>query len=271
MGISFFASAAIVASCASLTTRNPAQNGGTEVTIPASKTDQPVILVIGDSHLGGAFGDHLYEKLRTIPNAKVYLYSSCGTIVENWYTGKKTTCDYFYKGPEYSEARRISARKFAPCHDCLYKKVYPTPIATQLLSDIKPTLVIVEHGTNYAGYDDWTDQTIVHDMQRLAVAIHATGAKCIWAGLPDSRAYNIPDSRAKYDHNRSFTSLQNHLAALVQDATIVDKQSICEFIDSTKLTTYPKDSGDSQGVHYFSADAIKVANKWADSVFTHVK
>ena len=239
------------------------------------------ILILGDSHLGGPFGDRLYQKLAERPDTEVHLYSSCGTTVRQWYTGAPTRCDYFYKGPNYRPPYRDENGHWVSCskRDCIEVKKHNTPLAKDLLKTLKPDLVIIEHGTNYgeqnivdaekedgftplekalmisklANENEASDPAKIKEMRKLAQEVRSANAKCVWVGLPDTK---------------TFRSQQYHLASLIQEATHPEGKDLCQFIDSTQITQYPDHApdGDPSGVHYFGKKGTEEARHWADQV-----
>ena len=189
------------------------------------------ILFVGDSHSVGPFGQTLDKLLRTIPEAEVASYASCGSIAKWWYTGTATPCGYFFH-PENSGIEQGTKG--------------PTPIFSTLFSNQKPHLTIVELGANYAGMP--SDEFAINDMKRMAKEIRDGGSECLWVTKPDSRDRTaIP-----------------RILKLTKDAV----GEYCTIFDSTKVTTYPATGGD--GVHYWNTLGTPIAKKWAGLVFDKV-
>jgi len=187
------------------------------------------ILFIGDSHVVGPFGKKIDGFLRTVPGAKVGSYGSCGSIFQWWETGKATSCGYFFRGTDGDTKTGTAS---------------PTPVFGQLVSEIKPSLVVVELGANYTGYP--SDDFVVNDMKKLVKKISDSGAKCFWVTMPDSRA-------AKPDVPR------------ILQLTSKAVTPYCTYFDSTQVTHYPATGGD--GTHYEFPAALPIANAWAEAAF----
>lgn len=91
-----------------------------------------VVLILGDSHTVGPFGQKLDELLRQ-EGARVATYASCGSTAKWWYTGQKTTCGYFEKD---LEGKVTEATQYA------------TPLFPDLLKTLNPDHIIIALGTN---------------------------------------------------------------------------------------------------------------------------
>ena len=85
--------------------------------------------------------------------------------------------------------------------------------------------------------------------RRLAEAVRAGGARCIWVGPAHGRNKPEPEFSVFYDRLRAAVSEQ------------------CEFIDSRPFAQYPAEGGD--GIHYdhLGAPGRAIARAWATSVF----
>jgi len=194
--------------------------------IPASAAN---ILFIGDSHSVGPFGWKMDELLRAVPGAKVGTYSSCGSIFQWWETGKATPCGYFFRNTSGETSKGTKG---------------PTPIFDTLMKAVKPALVIVELGANYAGYP--SDDFAVTDMQKLVKKISDSGAACFWITKPDAR--------------KGKDTIPRILQLTYKAVT-----PYCSYFDSTLVTRYPAEGGD--GVHYWSKEGTPIANAWAEAAF----
>jgi len=187
------------------------------------------ILFIGDSHAVSPFGWKVDELLRTVPGAKVGTYGSCGSIFRWWETGKVTPCGYYFRDIAGNTAKGETA---------------PTPIFDDLMRDIKPALVVVELGANYA--DIPSDDFIVNDMKKLVKKISDSGASCFWITMPDARS-----GREKIPR--------------VLQLTYKAVTPFCTYFDSTLVTKYPAKGGD--GVHYWFPAGLPIAKTWAEAAF----
>ena len=199
------------------------------LSIPASAAN---VLYIGDSHSVGPFGWKMDEQLRTVPGAKVGFYASCGSIFQWWVTGKPTPCGYYFRGTDAKVDKGVKG---------------PTPIFDNLMKEVKPSLVVVELGANYAGYP--SDDFAVNDMKALVKKISDAGAACFWITKPDSRGHeDIP-----------------RILELTHKAVT----PYCTYFDSTLVTKYPATGGD--GIHYWFKAALPIANAWAEAAFAALK
>jgi hypothetical protein len=185
------------------------------------------VLYVGDSHSVGPFGWKLDELLRGA-GQNTATYASCGSIAQWWVTGKPTPCGYFFRDLAGKTEKGVKG---------------PTPIFTDLLAKVKPEVVVVELGANYAGMP--SDEFAIKDMGAMAAEIKAAGAACFWVTKPDSRnRTDIP----------RILSLTNKAVA-----------GNCQVFDSTKVTQYPATGGD--GIHYWNKEGTPIANAWAQHVF----
>ncbi|WPU66075.1 SGNH/GDSL hydrolase family protein [Peredibacter starrii] len=183
------------------------------------------LLVVGDSHTVGPFGRRLDENLRK-EGHKVSTFASCGSIAGWWYTGKKTTCGYL----SIDESGKLSEAT-----------QHTTPLIENLLSEIRPDIVLVAFGSNYVKTP--SDEFVKKDLQKLLTSINASGAKCFWITPPDMRLYRKEIPRIK---------------------KLIEETVHCALFDSETVTKYPETGGD--GVHYWSAKGTPIAKAWADAV-----
>lgn len=221
------------------------------------------ILYIGDSHSAGIFGMTLNKLLRTVGAESVTSIGSCGSSPSWWYptpkrtTGFPTSCGYF---EQRENGSIIESAK------------HLTPLFQELLTELKPTHLIIEQGPNLWSYfdeyrtvKDKNGKTIrtlksndeltldrkyaVKELAKMAKDAQNSKAKCIWVGQPDSRKKG---AGGKLDEFASF----------VKDAVAPFG---CVYFDSLKYTKYPKVGGD--GLHYWGAQGGLTACHWAVSIF----
>jgi hypothetical protein len=178
----------------------------------ASNPEQANLLYIGDSHTAGRFGAGLDKKLRTLEDAKVLSYGSCGSSPHSWYNGWTTTCGWV----ERKVGGSVRSLKSAA-----------TPRFEGLLEENKPQVVVIALGANLMGA---SLDTARKTTQRMVDSVKKSGALCVWVGPPQGRNKTEP----------KFTQLVEALAATVQGT--------CEFVDSRPITHYPETGGD--GVHF---------------------
>jgi hypothetical protein len=194
---------------------------------PSAPPPPPKVLVIGDSLSVGGFGDALREHLeQQFGRQNVAFFASCGSSPENWLQDEKvfyTKCGYREKTPTTDVYRDY------------HKGKKPPPVATpkieRLIERYKPTIVIVQLGTN------WMDQTlsddyIRHVLTRFVSAVHGDRTRrMIWIGPPDS-------SR--------FSKVQNRIYRLIQQSVPRGDP----VIDSRRFTRYVMGKTGGDGIHY---------------------
>lgn len=191
------------------------------------------ILFIGDSHSVGPFGWKMDEQLRTVPGAKVGSYASCGSIFQWWENGKNTPCGYYFRDTSGKLEKGGKG---------------PTPIFDSLMNEVKPDLVVVELGANYANIA--SDDFAVTDMKKLVKKIADSGAACFWITKPDSRKGKDQIPRILELTHKAVTPY-------------------CAYFDSTRVTQYPAEGGD--GVHYWFKAGLPIADAWAAAAFAAMK
>lgn len=182
------------------------------------------ILILGDSHTVGPFGQKLDELLR-LKGARVATYASCGSTAIWWYSGQRTTCGYFEKDLTGKVTERSQ---------------YTTPLFPELLKTINPDHIIIALGTNYV--KNLNDESVITDLRVMVNDIRTSGAECFWILPPDMR---------------QFRSELPRLNRLVKTA-VGDE---CRYLESASLTRYPETSGD--GIHYWSTQGTPIAHAWA--------
>jgi hypothetical protein len=203
----------------------------------------PKVLMIGDSLSVSGFGDVVREHLEhEFGRQNVAFFASCGSSPENWLQNEPvfhTRCGYREKTPttdvyrDYHNGRRPPAMA--------------TPKIETLIERYKPTIVIVQLGTN------WMDQTLSDDhiravLARFVSAAHRGGTRrMIWIGPPDS-------SR--------FSKVQNRIYRLIQQSVWRSDP----VIDSRRFTRYLVGKTGGDGVHYNSESG----EAWARRVIASI-
>ena len=182
------------------------------------------ILIVGDSHTVGPFGQKLDELLRN-EGAQVATYASCGSIAKWWYNGQRTTCGYFERD---LAGKKTEATKHA------------TPLFPDLVKNVNPDHIIVALGTNYV--KNLNDDSVIADLTVMMNDIRSSGADCFWILPPDMRQFRAEIPR---------------LTRLVKAVAGVE----CRYLESASVTRYPESGGD--GIHYWSAEGTPLARAWA--------
>jgi hypothetical protein len=196
---------------------------------PSPPPPPPKVLMIGDSLSVGGFGDAVRRHLeQEFGRQNVAFFASCGSSPESWLENEPvyhTRCGYREKTP--------TTDVYADYHKGKRPPAMATPKIETLIERYKPTIVIVQLGTN------WMDQTlsddyIRHVLARFVSAVHADGTRrLIWIGPPDS-------SR--------FSKVQNRIYRLIQQSVPRGDP----VIDSRRFTRYVMGKTGGDGIHYNS-------------------
>lgn len=126
------------------------------------------VLVIGDSHTAGAFGDELDRLLRA-KGASVHTVGSSGATADNFITGKGTTVGYAdHKANGQTEKTAAHA----------------TPRLEDLINEDKPDTIIVNLGANFRGAGPSGIKKQVDEIGQIA---KKHGIKITWVGPPTTR------------------------------------------------------------------------------------
>jgi hypothetical protein len=187
----------------------------------------PKVLMIGDSLSVGGFGEAVREHLENkFGRQNVAFFASCGSSPESWLRDEPvflTRCGYREKTPTSDVYRDYHNGKRPPA--------VATPKVETLIERYKPTIVIVQLGTN------WMDQALsdnhIRDiLERFLSAVHrGSTRKLIWIGPPDS-------SR--------FSKVQNRICRLIQQSV----RRGDPVIDSRRFTRYVLGRTGGDGIHY---------------------
>ncbi|MCC7443142.1 MAG: SGNH/GDSL hydrolase family protein [Bdellovibrionales bacterium] len=211
-------------------------------------SEAPSILHIGDSHTVGTYGETIDVLLRSIPGARVKTVGSCGISPNGFLDGLTTSCGLKVYGLDQLEVSSNNVK---------------TPKIDDLLSEVRPTLVVIELGANQINTATSQPNVQREFVDRLVSKIVATGASCLWVGPPHGR--NKPEP--KY----------SNLVRLLQEG--IDGR--CAFLDSRPekfpwldynvVSAAAGVAGD--GAHY---DALRehgrtAVRKWAGEVFRAVR
>jgi hypothetical protein len=194
---------------------------------PSAPPAPPKVLMIGDSLSVGGFGDAVREHLEDkFGRQNVAFFASCGSSPENWLRDEPvfhTRCGYRERTPtsdiyrDYHNGKRPSA--------------VATPKVETLIERHKPTILIVQLGTN------WMDRSLSDDQIRaflarfVSVAHRGGTRRMIWIGPPDSWR---------------FSKVQNRIYRLIQQSV----RRGDPVIDSRRFTRYVLGKTGGDGVHY---------------------
>jgi hypothetical protein len=187
----------------------------------------PKVLVIGDSLSVSGFGEAVRAHLEyRFGRQNLAFFASCGSSPENWLRNEPvfhTRCGY--------REKTLTSDIYRDYHNGRRPPAVATPKIETLIERYKPTIVIVQLGTN------WMDQTLSDNQIRAILARFVSAAhrgstrKMIWIGPPDS-------SR--------FSKVQNRIYRLIQQSVWRSDP----VIDSRRFTRYVLGKTGGDGVHY---------------------
>jgi hypothetical protein len=183
--------------------------------------------MIGDSLSVGGFGEAVREHLESrFGRQNVAFFASCGSSPESWLRDERvflTRCGY--------REKTLTSDVYRDYHNGKRPPAVATPKIETLIERYKPTIVIVQLGTN------WMDQSLSDNqiravLERFVSAVHRGGTrKLIWIGPPDS-------SR--------FSKVQNRIYRLIQQSV----RRGDPVIDSRRFTRYVLGRTGGDGIHY---------------------
>ncbi len=185
----------------------------------------PSILMVGDSLSVGKFGEivqlHLAQKY------PVSAYASCGSSPEHWVSGQQdfiTKCGY--------RQHTIDSDVFRDYVNGRPPRPTLTPKLTKLINKHKPTILIVQLGTN------WMDRSLSDEQMGAYIdgfvkeARRGSVEQIIWIAPPDS-------SRLR--------KTQGRVHALIRRAA---KRDGFQVVDSREVTHYVLGKTGGDGIHY---------------------
>ena len=197
----------------------------------------PSILMVGDSLSVGKFGEvvqgHLAQKY------PVAAYASCGSSPEHWLSAEPdfiTKCGY--------RQHTIDADVFRDFVNGKPPRPTLTPKLTKLINQHKPTILIVQLGTN------WMDRSLTDEQmsgyldQFVREARRGSVEEIIWIAPPDS-------SRLR--------KTQGKVHALIRQAARRDGFQV---VDSREVTHYVVGKTGGDGIHYNS----EASEAWARKI-----
>jgi hypothetical protein len=210
---------------------------------PSPPTPPPKVLMIGDSLSVAGFGEAVREHLESqFGRQNMAFFASCGSSPENWLQNDPvfyTRCGYREKTP--------TSDVYRDYHNGRRPPAVATPKIETLIERYKPTIVIVQLGTNWMDRS-LSDNQIRAVLERFVNAVHRGGARrMIWIGPPDS-------SR--------FSKVQNRIYRLIQQSV----RRGDPVIDSRRFTRYRLGKTGGDGVHYNSESG----EAWARRVIASI-
>ncbi|MBT9586509.1 hypothetical protein IV102_24410 [bacterium] len=204
----------------------PAQTGNQQ-SPPQGRIGQGSrVLVIGDSHTAGAYGNELDRQLRA-RGAQVHTIGSSGASASNFINGRGTTVGYAEHGTDGRVQR--TAR-------------HATPKLEDLIQQDRPDTIVVNLGANFRGASPAQLQSQVRSLGEVARR-HNIPIK--WVGPPKPRQADAG----------AVQRFDEQMAAAVAP--------FGEYISSVPYT--PEYAG-GDGVHYGGTRGTQLAQQWAQGI-----
>jgi len=171
------------------------------------------IVLVGDSHSVGPFGERLYGRLSSL--GSVAQFSVCGATINWWLDGKGTNaCGYVLRGPGQETLRERWRPQGTPASPDRH---------AELASAIKSArrAVVIALGANKNG-------DLVSPGARLMSSIPA-GVRCFWVSPPP-----VPHSGCEqYDRGDFQPTFERIRAAAGRDCTLIDSARYVRARDSS--------------------------------------
>jgi len=210
------------------------------------------VLVLGDSHSAGTFGQALDLLLRSHPGTDVVTVGNCGVSPDAYLEMKSAECGSLLID---EDADQVEYRRRAPV----------IPQLPALLEAHDPDLAVVALGANQIHTAFTRPDEAREDIRRFAAHLEARGTKCVWIGPP----FGSPQKKPVAKMNHLYDVLADALPA---SCTLVDSRpGAMPFLDYPELAKKAGKRGD--GRHFDSLGLVgkAAARKWALSVFEVVR
>jgi hypothetical protein len=203
--------------------------------------------MIGDSLSVGEFGTRLRNFLRKqVGSENVFLYASCGSSPQDWCADHETFvthCGYREDTPDGDRSVDfVNGHKPAPVR---------TPKLEQLLSKCRPTVVIVQQGTNWMDGIARLDGAKESEYHNVAdhfvdVIFSSRGVeKLIWIMPPDSSHFT--------------KTVQRKVEEIIRGAKAHASRNVF-LVRSRDFTSYKLGKTGGDGIHYNSEASADWAN-----------
>lgn len=204
---------------------------------PAPVAPPPSVLMIGDSLSVGKFGEVVQAHLAL--KRRVAAYASCGSSPEHWLAGEPdfmTKCGY--------RERTATSDIYSDFVNGRAPRPTRTPKLADLVRKHKPTILVVQLGTNWMDRN-LTDEQMNDYLSRFAdEARRGPVEKIVWIAPPDSS---------------SLRRSQGRIHQLIRRAA---SRRGFEVIDSRRVTHYVVGKTGGDGVHYNSESSVA----WARAI-----
>jgi hypothetical protein len=195
---------------------------------PAPDAPPPSVLMIGDSLSVGKFGETVQAHLAL--RRRVAAYASCGSSPEHWLAGEPdfvTKCGY--------RQRTADSDIFSDYVNGHAPRPTRTPKLADLVRKHKPTILVVQLGTNWMDRN-LSDEQMNDYLSRFADEARRSGTveKIIWIAPPDSAR---------------LRRTQGKVHQLIRRAAA---RKSFDIIDSRNVTHYVMGKTGGDGIHYNS-------------------
>ncbi|HEX8489531.1 MAG TPA: SGNH/GDSL hydrolase family protein [Chthoniobacterales bacterium] len=207
---------------------------------PIKKTPDappPSVLLIGDSLSVGKFGEVVQAHLAL--KRRVAAYASCGSSPEHWLAGEPdfmTKCGY--------RERTANSDIFSDFVNGRPPRPTRTPKLADLVRKHKPTILVVQLGTNWMDRSLSDEQMSDYLNRFIDEARRGPVEKIVWIAPPDSS---------------SLRKVQGKVHQLIRRAS---SRKGFDVIDSRRVTHYVIGKTGGDGVHYNSESS----EAWARSI-----
>ena len=208
-----------------------------KATKKAPDAPPPSVLLIGDSLSVGKFGEVVQAHLAL--KRRVAAYASCGSSPEHWLAGEPdfmTKCGY--------RERTAHSDIFSDFVNGRPPRPTRTPKLADLVRKHKPTILVVQLGTNWMDRSLSEEQMSDYLSRFVDEARRGPVEKIVWIAPPDSS---------------SLRKVQGKVHQLIRRAST---RKGFEVIDSRRVTHYVVGKTGGDGVHYNSGSS----EAWARSI-----
>jgi hypothetical protein len=195
------------------------------------------VLMIGDSHTVGAYGNEMDRLLRST-GATVESYGSAGSSASWWMNGTDTRSGFVHRAADGSVDRPD------------WREPHDTPLLADLIREHRPDTLVVSLGGNMRGA---SPERIRQQVDELAAVARENGVRLVWIGSPERRA----DDTDPAEYQRFLGTLREAVAPHGR------------FIDSSAHSDYRGLGGD--GIHYTGTRGTARAREWAGGVFDEIQ
>jgi hypothetical protein len=188
------------------------------------------VLVIGDSHTAGLYGDELDRQLRA-RGAQVHTVGSSGASASNFINGRGTTVGYADHGMDGRTQRTAS---------------HATPRLEELINQDKPDVIVVNLGANFRGASQSGIQSQVRSLGEVARR-HNIPIK--WVGPPKPAR---PDLAAVQRFDQQMA------------------EAVAPYGEYISSVPYTPEYAGSDGRHYSGTRGRQLAQQWAQGIASNL-